>query len=163
MKTKTLRVLALVLAMIMILCMLSACGESIPGPAGVQGEKGDKGVQGAQGIQGEKGDQGEQGIQGEKGDKGDKGDQGTPGKDGAAGVGIKTVEFDENGNLVITYTDGKVEIVEIPEKAEHVHKFEDWVNFTDDNTLCDQRLYFRVCSTCKGLEWKQGAYEDHDW
>ena len=70
MKTKLLKILALALAMIMILCTLSACEEAIPGPAGAQGEKGD------QGIQGEKGETGEQGIQGEKGETGEQGPQG---------------------------------------------------------------------------------------
>ncbi len=52
-----------------------------------QGEKGDKGDTGAQGPQGE------QGIQGEKGD---------------TGVGIENIEFDEDGNLIVTLTDKSV-------------------------------------------------------
>ena len=53
-------------------------------------------------ITGAKGDKGEQG------DKGDKGDKGDAGNNGAAGVGIKDAVVDENGNLIITLTDGTV-------------------------------------------------------
>ena len=80
---------------------------------------------------GEKGDTGKDGQQGEKGDKGDKGDPGdagTPGqngkngtngvngasgadgkngKDGKDGIGIAKAEINADGELVITYTDGK--------------------------------------------------------
>ena len=54
-------------------------------------------------IKGEKGEQGIQGVQGEKGEK---------------GVGIEKVEYDENGNLKITFTDGTTQTVEMPEKEE---------------------------------------------
>ena len=67
MKTKAFKIFAFILAMIMILSTLSACGEGTSGPAGPQGE------QGIQGEKGDKGDQGEQGIQGEKGDNGAQG------------------------------------------------------------------------------------------
>ena len=53
-------------------------------------------------ITGAKGDKGEQG------DKGDKGDKGDAGNNGVAGVGIKDAVVDENGNLIITLTDGTV-------------------------------------------------------
>ena len=80
---------------------------------------------------GEKGDTGKDGQQGEKGDKGDKGDPGdagTPGqnvkngtngingassadgkneKDGKDGIGIAKAEINANGELVLTYTNGK--------------------------------------------------------
>ena len=80
---------------------------------------------------GEKGDTGKDGQQGEKGDKGEKGDPGdagTPGqnvkngtnginstssadgkneKDGKDGIGIAKAEINANGELVITYTNGK--------------------------------------------------------
>ena len=82
------------------------------GDQGIQGEKGDKGDQGEQGIQGEKGDKGDQGEQGIQGEKGDKGDQGEQGIQGEQGVGIASTTMDENGNIVITYTDGSVEIIE---------------------------------------------------
>ena len=77
--------------------------------ASIKGEKGDKGDTGAQGEKGDKGDQGEQGIQGEKGDKGDTG------ATGSTGVGIQSVAYDADGNLVITFTDGSKQTVTAPE------------------------------------------------
>ena len=38
------------------------------------------------------------------------------GEKGDAGVGIKTVKFDEDGNLLITFTDGTTQTVEMPKK-----------------------------------------------
>ena len=87
-----------------------------------------------------------------KGAQGDKGD---------TGVGIEKVEYDENGNLVITFTDGSTQIVKAPEQ--HVHTFGDWTVFTGDDTPCENRLFFRTCSTCYSIEWKQGGYTDHDF
>ena len=43
-----------------------------------------------------------------KGEKGDKGDQ---------GVGIEKVEYDANGDLLITFTDGRTQTVDVPEKG----------------------------------------------
>lgn len=51
---------------------------------------------------------GPQGEQGEQGPKGDQGLPGDPGPQGEAGVGIASMEIDENGNLVVTLTDGSV-------------------------------------------------------
>ena len=48
------------------------------------------------------------GDKGNQGDKGDKGDKGDAGNNGAAGVGVKDAVVDENGNLIITLTDGTV-------------------------------------------------------
>lgn len=53
-------------------------------------------------------------IKGEKGDKGDTGAQGEKGDTGANGVGIEKVEYDENGDLKITFTDGTTQTVEMP-------------------------------------------------
>ena len=107
------------------------------GPKGDQGIKGDQGEKGDQGDKGPKGDQGVKGDQGEKGDQGDKGpkgDTGTPGKDGADGKdgvdgqpgkdgekgpkgdrgadgkdgrGVKSFEINDEGHLIVTYSDGE--------------------------------------------------------
>ena len=89
MKTKTLKILALALAMIMILGTFSACSEAIPDHTGIQGEKGEKGDKGEQGIQGAQGIQGEQGPQGEQGETGN---------------GIASIEKTNTEGLVDTYT-----------------------------------------------------------
>ena len=67
----------------------------------LKGEKGDKG---------DKGDTGNAGTAGEKGDTGNTGTTGADGKngkDGKDGVGIAKAEINANGELVITYTDGR--------------------------------------------------------
>ena len=69
----------------------------------VVGAKGDKGDKGDQGVQGEKGEKGERGVQGEKGDAGLNG---TDGKDGKDGTGINNIEISNDGNLLITLTNG---------------------------------------------------------
>lgn len=85
------------------------------GIQGEQGPKGDKGDPGEQGPKGDKGDTGEQGIQGEQGLKGDKGDtgeqglQGEQGPKGNDGIGIQAAVVDDEGYLVITYTDGDID------------------------------------------------------
>lgn len=100
-------------------------GEQGPkGDAGEQGPKGDKGDPGEQGPKGDKGDTGEQGIQGlqgeagpqgPKGDKGDTGEQGPQGIQGEQGpvgndgIGIQAAVVDDEGYLVITYTDGDID------------------------------------------------------
>ena len=62
----------------------------------VDGEDTGVSAAGTEGPKGDKGEQGEQGEQGEKGDKGDKGD---------TGVGIQTVDYDqESGVLTIVLT-----------------------------------------------------------
>lgn len=85
------------------------------GPQGLKGEqgeigpKGDPGEQGPQGLQGIQGIQGEPGPKGEKGDKGDKGDSGAQGIQGESGRGIQSAYVNEEGYLVITYTDSLTE------------------------------------------------------
>ena len=115
------------------------------GEQGIQGEKGDKGDQGEQGIQGEKGDKGDQGEQGIQGEKGDKGDQGEQGEKAEDGVGIEKVEYDKDGNLVITFTDGTTQTVVMPEKEEHVHTFELAHVLVD---TCAERKELHYCTDC---------------
>lgn len=92
--------------------------------------------------------------------RGDKGEQGDKGEDG---VGIEKVAFDDDGNLVFTFTDGTTQTVIMPKGDVHVHTFRDWTSFTSDDTYCENRLFFRVCSACKSIEWEQGTYSDHEW
>lgn len=76
-------------------------GEQGPkGDAGEQGPKGDKGDPGEQGSKGDKGDTGEQGLQGIQGEQGPK---------GSDGIGIQAAVVDDEGYLVITYTDGDID------------------------------------------------------
>ena len=76
---------------------------------GNNGERGPKGDTGEQGPKGDKGDPGEQGPKGDKGDTGEQGIQGEQGLKGNDGIGIQAAVVDDEGYLVITYTDGDID------------------------------------------------------
>ena len=78
------------------------------GEAGRQGEKGDTGKAGQQGKKGDTGETGASGQNGKDGTNGTNGANGSDGKDGKDGIGIAKAEINADGELVITYTDGKV-------------------------------------------------------
>ena len=136
------------------------------GAQGPQGEKGEQGETGAQGPQGEKGEQGEtgaQGPQGEKGEQGETGAQGPQGEKGEQGVGIEKVEYDENGNLIITFTDGSVQTVVMPEKEVHTHEWgegivlKEAISETEDGAMiygCDcGELKYVTLTVSRGLKY----------
>ena len=91
---------------------VKATGEK--GDTGETGQQGEKGDTGEAGQQGKKGDTGEKGASGQNGKDGTNGTNGTngangsDGKDGKDGIGIVKAEINADGELVITYTDGKV-------------------------------------------------------
>ena len=123
--------------------------------SGEKGEKGDQGEQGIQGVQGEDGksayqiwlDAGYTGtekdflawLKGEAGAKGEKGDQ------GEQGVGIKKVEYDENGNLAITFTDGTTQTVEMPKQEIHTHEWDN-VIILKESTLDSYGVKMYICA-----------------
>ena len=98
-----------------------------------------------------------------KGEMGAQGDQGEQGEQGVQGVGIEKVEYDKDGNLIITFTDGTTQTVVVPKPEEHVHSFGNWKEFTEGDTYCEDKLFLRTCLDCNTVEWKQGAEDDHDW
>ena len=147
----------------------------------VKGEDGENGANGANGTNGTNGtngitpefkiENGELFVSYDKGESwsslgvvkeenGANGANGTNGKDGAT---IEKVEFDEEGRLVITLTNGTVlDPVELPKKEEHVHTFGDWINYAGNlNISCENRLFYRICTECKIIEWQSGSYEHH--
>lgn len=73
------------------------------------GNNGEQGPKGDAGEQGPKGDIGEQGPKGDKGDTGEQGLQGEQGPKGNDGIGIQAAVVDDEGYLVITYTDGDID------------------------------------------------------
>lgn len=73
------------------------------------GNNGERGPKGDTGEQGPKGDPGEQGPKGDKGDTGEQGLQGEQGSKGNDGIGIQAAVVDDEGYLVITYTDGDID------------------------------------------------------
>ena len=129
------KIITVLLCILMCMTVLSACQKQ-----GEQGPQGEQGIQGAQGIQGD------QGIQGEKGDKGDKGE---PGEKGDTGASVQKVEFDEQGRLIITLSDGTVlDPVDVPEKPGCEHHYSDW--YTVLVPTCTQvGLNLRFCQTCQ--------------
>ena len=92
----------------------------------VKGSDGKDGINGTNGVDGKPGKDGVDGktpyiqdgywyIDGEN--TGVKA-EGVDGENGDTGVGIEKVEFDDNGNLLITYTDGTTQTVELPSDSE---------------------------------------------
>ena len=161
MARKILYVLSLVL--IMALC-LASCGDSSnnieisiseDGYWIINGEKTD--VK-AEGIDGENGTDG---INGTDGKNGVDGTDGKDGKDGKDGVGIGKVEYNTDGNLVITFTDGTTQTIITPEN-QHDHTFGEWTNHNEFSS-CEQQLYYRICSNCSAIEWRPGSYKDHNF
>lgn len=142
-KMKKIPLLAMLFALTLCMPMLASCDA-------VQGEQG---IQGVQGEKGEQGIQGEQGIPGEKGDTGD------------TGATVEKVEFDEEGRLVITLTDGTVlDPIELPEKEEHEHHFGSVMNFGDnEGKSCEKRIYCKVCSECLYVELVGSNYKSHNY
>ena len=77
------------------------------GADGQDGEQGPKGDKGDTGAAGQDGKDGVDGQDGEQGPKGDKGDTGAAGQDGKDGRGVKSFEVNDEGHLMVTYSDGK--------------------------------------------------------
>lgn len=76
----------------------------------VKGDKGDTGEKGADGIDGQ---DGKDGVDGKDGENGKDGEKGEVGADGHGGRSIDSVSADKEGNLVIAYSDGKTERVDL--------------------------------------------------
>ena len=98
-------------------------------------------------------------MKGAKGEKGDKGDQGATGAAGQNGLGVDGVEYDADGNLKINYTDGTSTTVGMPKKD--VHTYGDWTVYFAGDAYCGDGLYYRICSDCNDVEWKQDKV--HNW
>ena len=61
----------------------------------------------------------------------------------------------ENGYLVVNGVETEYEI------KNNYHSFGDWKLYNEDATDCESKLYYRICSDCSNIEWKEGAYDDH--
>ena len=83
--------------------------NGVDGQDGKDGTNGKDGVDGKDGEQGPKGEKGEKGDKGEKGEKGDTGAAGQNGVDGKDGRGVTSFEINDEGDLVVSYTDGTSE------------------------------------------------------
>ena len=142
-------------------------------------------IQGADGAPGEKGDKGD------PGEDGKDGVDGTDGKDGADAKD-PTIEISEDGYWVINgvkteykatedaipvcqhrdaddnyycdkcekpYVDG----TDVPILPEHNHRFGEWKYYSESHEYCENALYFRTCSGCNVIEWKDGSEDDHNY
>ena len=55
-----------------------------------------------------------------------------------------------------SYTDGT--------DLTHSHSFTAWTNYSaNGNVSCEERLFYRTCDTCGGIEWKTGTYAEHSF
>ncbi len=87
---------------------------------------------------------------------------GEKGEQGNTGATIKKVEFDAQGRLVITLTDGTVlDPVELPEKEEHQHVFGEWMLSGSGVAVCSGRIYYRVCAECSEIQLRHEPGENH--
>ena len=78
-------------------------------------------------------------------------------------VGIESIEYDANGDLVILFTDGTIQIVSIPEK-EVSHNFSEWKKYDCGGDLpCNSCLYYHTCKDCAHIEWREGRDDDHSY
>ena len=71
------------------------------------------------------------------------------------GMLITDIVFADNGDLVFTFADGTIQTVEAPKK--HVHTFDKWILFGAVDNLGEDKIFYRVCSSCKLIEWRQGT------
>lgn len=137
--------------------------EFIASISGRDGVDGANGIDGKDGRDGEDGEDGEDGLSSYEiylkyhpdyaGDeqtwleslKGADGEDGEDGEDGADGIGIAGVTFLENGELIITYTDGTfVNLGKIPECQ---HTYTEWaVGLAPDCTSMGYKV--RTCTKC---------------
>lgn len=62
-------------------------------------------------FRGRPGEKGDRGPEGERGPEGQPGERGLPGQDGQPGRGIASTTIDDDGQLVVEYTDGTTETV----------------------------------------------------
>ncbi len=78
---------------------------------------------------------------------------------GQDGRGIASVTFDKDGNFLIVFTDGTTQTV----LQNHVHTFESWISFTQEEVSCEERIFYHACQECGIMEWKKGTYAEHSW
>lgn len=79
-----------------------------PGKDGQDGERGADGRDGIDGERGADGQDGRDGVDGRDGEPGQPGEKGRDGLDGKDGAGIADLVIDRAGNLVATFTDGRM-------------------------------------------------------
>ena len=74
---------------------------------------------------------------------------------GKSVIGKKDVVTVENGYLVINGVKTEHQIASVN------HLYGEWTLYNENETNCAKKLFYRTCSECSTLEWKEGKYEDH--
>ena len=120
--------------------------ESIKGP---KGDKGDTGQQGPKGDKGDKGDAGQNPSIGENGNwwigSTDTGVSAT----GEQGVGISTIAYNGENELIVTFEDGRVINLGSVNASVHQHEYE----CVSEPATCTVDGYFQfTCKTCGHIE-----------
>ncbi len=151
-------------------------GVKAEGSNGKDGVDGTDGKDGADGTDGKDGEDGKTPYIGANGNwwigetdtgikaEGNDGKDGADGKDGIDGI-TPTIEISDDGYWVINGVKTEYKAVADGSGGDtHPHSFGEWVRYTyDANTPCDAWLYYRICSACKDIEWKNGGYENHSF
>lgn len=76
-------------------------------------------------------------------------------------VQIENVVLSERGDITIYFTDGTCKTFENPGCK---HDFGVWTAFMgQDEVSCEEKLYYRICANCNGIEWRNGEENDHAW
>ena len=57
------------------------------------------------------------------------------------------------------YVDG----TDVPQIPDHTHNYSEWKYYSDNFDYCEDALYFRTCSGCNTIEWKDGSEDDHKY
>ena len=86
--------------------------------------------------------------------------------DGYVAVNGQKTEYSVSTDAVITVDGGYIVVngVKTDYKVEkNDHAFGDWKLYNENAESCEKKLYYRTCSDCSDIEWKEGKYEDHSW
>ncbi len=136
--------------------------DGAPGKDGVDGEDGAPGKDGVDGEDGAPGKDGVDGEDGAPGKDGVDGEDGAPGKDGADGVGIESILINEEGKMEITYTDGKVAVVDLPDThVDCAHENTERLVF-EEHTKDQLGVYLYVCRDCGYTTVRHEAQHDYE-
>lgn len=87
--------------------------------------------------------------------------------DGYVVVNGVTTEILADKDDVITVEDGYLVVNGVRTEYEiknKNHSFGEWKLLDNENeTDCEKMLYYRTCTDCSTIEWKEGRYEDHSF
>lgn len=76
---------------------------------------------------------------------------------------VTAITLNEDGKMLITMSDGTtLDPIDLSPKPEHIHTYGEWQSDTgNDELACDERLFYRTCTSCPAREERNGTYSDH--